>query len=236
MIRVVLFDVDDTLCDDRGQMVRCIRETADLAARFAPRLDARELAEAYGEIADRFWFEEFSLAPPPPLDEIRRLLWGRALTAVGETCFEGLRTRLAARYDALRKEPIAPFPGTVETLAALKARGFALAALTNGFSETHVPKIEALCVAPLLASVFTPDRLGVAKPDSRAFHRACAQLGFLPGEGIHVGDSPTSDIDGAKRAGLRAAWFNPHGNAFPAGCLAPDVEISTLPELLDYLS
>ena len=236
MIRAVLFDVDDTLCDDRGQMIRCIARTSEEAARLAGGIDASALARAYQAISDRFWHFEFSLDAPPPLDVVRRRLWRDALTASGTAPTDEVIEPVIALYDALRREPVTAFPGTLETLAALHGRGLILAALTNGFSETHVPKLERLGAGPYFSEIFTPDRLGVAKPDPRAFHLACAALGVAPGETVHVGDSPSADIGGAKGAGLRAVWFNPDGLTLPDGTPAPDREISAISELLTYLS
>ncbi len=46
-----------------------------------------------------------------------------------------------------------------------------------------------------------------------------------------IGDSLSSDIQGANNAGLPCCWFNPRGLARPEG-LRIDYEIRTLEELL----
>ena len=54
-----------------------------------------------------------------------------------------------------------------------------------------------------------------------------------PARAVYVGDRPFDDIFGARRAGLRTALrTNPR---VPAYDVAPDVEISGLPELLVHL-
>jgi putative hydrolase of the HAD superfamily len=101
--------------------------------------------------------------------------------------------------------------------------------LTNGLSETHLPKAEALGISPFVEAVFTPDTLGVAKPDPEAFRRACERLGSSPEEAVHVGDSLITDVGGAREAGLRAVWFNPDNRPFDGE------HIASLPELIPRL-
>src|SRR5690606_36885874 len=50
-------------------------------------------------------------------------------------------------------------------------------------------------------------KIGVAKPERAIFAHAARALGVTPVEVVHVGDSRTADIDGARAAGMRAIWF-----------------------------
>ncbi len=54
-------------------------------------------------------------------------------------------------------------------------------------------------------SAFTfSDETGFPKPDARMFERTLAALGATPEEAAHVGDTPRTDIAGAKALGLLA--------------------------------
>ncbi len=229
MIQAALFDLDDTLCDDRGQMYRAIQLSAEagVGKELAPAL-----AHSYTVISDRYWYQELTLSRPPSLTEIRKKLWTLALVeAIGKADEEVLATILT-RYDALRREPIPPFPGTLETLASLKDAGIRLAVLTNGLAETHFAKAEMLGIRTLVEEVFTPDTLGTAKPDARAFHLVCEHLGATPEHTAHVGDSLITDVGGAFGAGLRAVWFNPNKALRPEEAAVPHHEITALSELV----
>ena len=46
--------------------------------------------------------------------------------------------------------------------------------------------------------------MGCAKPDLRAFERACSGLGTSPRETVMIGDDYAKDIAPARAAGLRA--------------------------------
>ena len=51
---------------------------------------------------------------------------------------------------------------------------------------------------------------GVSKPDPGIFMMALDALGTPPAEAVMVGDSWSADVIGARAAGIRAVWFNPH--------------------------
>lgn len=94
------------------------------------------------------------------------------------------------------------YPDVPDALARLANR-YRLVALTNGNAN-----IERAGVGQFFISVVTPGSAGMAKPDPRIFVSACAALGVPPFEVLHAGDHPDSDVRGAARAGLRAAWIN----------------------------
>jgi putative hydrolase of the HAD superfamily len=107
-----------------------------------------------------------------------------------------LNVFLEARSDV---ELYAEVPGALARLASR----YPLIALTNGNAN-----IESAGVGKYFDHVVTPAIAGMAKPDPRIFHAACAVLGASPAEVMHAGDHPDSDVRGAARAGLRAAWIN----------------------------
>jgi len=47
------------------------------------------------------------------------------------------------------------------------------------------------------------------------FLLALHKFGYLPGEVIHVGDSISSDVYGAKAAGIMPIWVNRKNKAIP---------------------
>jgi putative hydrolase of the HAD superfamily len=76
---------------------------------------------------------------------------------------------------------------------------------------------------------------GFAKPARPIFDKAIARSGYAPAEILHVGDHPETDIQGARNAGLRTAWINRNGDAWPDDLSAPDAVVTTIPELWDLL-
>ena len=67
------------------------------------------------------------------------------------------------------------------------------------------------------------------KPHRELFDKALEISGCLPEEVIHVGDSLSSDVEGAKRAGIRPVLLDRKGKAAPEGVSV----IRSLTELLN---
>jgi len=231
MIRAVLFDLDDTLCDDLGAAERTVRAVAARAREHLPGVSVDGLVDAYNRLSDELW-TAIDLINPPRLSDVRKELWRRALSDAGhEREDRVLVDDLASLHVSLRHGDIHLFPDALETLDRLRAAGLRLALVTNGVSETHAEKIVALGIRDHFDALLMPDEVGVAKPDARVFHLACERVGVAPDEAAHVGDNPVSDVAGAKGAGLLAVWFNPHGHTFPSKTLAPDAQIRALSEV-----
>jgi putative hydrolase of the HAD superfamily len=106
---------------------------------------------------------------------------------------------LVARYC---REPgmIELLPGAEEALRLLQGAGHRLVAITNGYYVYQWPVLEALGIAPFFEEVFTPDRVGLAKPDPAIFERS--------GSDVHVGDTLLHDVLGPHLAGVASVWVH----------------------------
>lgn len=101
----------------------------------------------------------------------------------------------------------APIPGTVDMLAALKAR-YRLGLLSN---LTHAPAalgiIDRLGMAPFFDVVLVSGQLGYRKPHPRVFLALLEQLGTAKEHTAFVGDNLDIDVRGAQQAGLQPIWM-----------------------------
>jgi HAD superfamily hydrolase (TIGR01509 family) len=99
-----------------------------------------------------------------------------------------------------------------DTLAALSrlSQCFPLMALTNGNAD-----LDRIGLARFFRGSVTARSFGVAKPDGRIFHHACASLGFAPAQVLHIGDDFELDVTGAVDAGLQAVWLRREAQAAP---------------------
>lgn len=73
------------------------------------------------------------------------------------------------------------------------------------------------------------------KPEPRIFQRACEALSVPAGQAVMVGDTPETDIRGARRAGLRAVWLNRSHRDWPGNLARPDAVIGELGQLVRVL-
>ncbi len=101
-----------------------------------------------------------------------------------------------------------PVPGMLELCRDLARAQVPLGVISN--SEGHVAALlDQLGLAGVFRVVADSGRLGIEKPDRRIFDWFAAELGVPSANIVHIGDSPTADIDGALGAGMRAIWFDP---------------------------
>ncbi|MCS7120407.1 MAG: HAD family hydrolase [Nitrososphaerota archaeon] len=64
-------------------------------------------------------------------------------------------------------------------------------------------------ILPLLDVTVFSDEVGYNKPHKAMFDKALNNLQVRPDEAVHVGDLLHKDIVGARKAGMKAIWYNP---------------------------
>jgi putative hydrolase of the HAD superfamily len=157
---------------------------------------------------------------------LRRLTIERALAESGGDA--GLAAEAHALFleERNRVEFHPEVPLALRELATLRP----LAALSNGNAD-----LDRIGIGHLFRFRLGAKESGCAKPDAAIFHAACARFGVEPAHVLHVGDHPEQDAAGAKRAGLRCAWINRDGAAWPYPDLRPDLEFADLAALVAWL-
>jgi len=128
---------------------------------------------------------------------VRRAFGPAAERPSFETCF----AELFAHYG--RREAWRVFPEVAEALRLLRAQGLKLAVVSN-FDGRLPPLLAALGLRPLLDLVLHSTAAAAAKPDPAIFRSASSALGVAPAATVHAGDGLVADVEGARRAGLRA--------------------------------
>lgn len=114
---------------------------------------------------------------------------------------------ILAVEDAARLGALPLLPGVAETVPYLAAAGYRLGVISDTSLTPGRILQEFMAADGLLEhfSVFTfSDETGYTKPDPRMFEQTLAGLEALPGQAAHVGDTPRTDIAGAKAMGMTA--------------------------------
>jgi putative hydrolase of the HAD superfamily len=228
-LQAVLFDLDDTLHDDTFAYQTAAEEVAhEVAADHG--IDAIALKAAYIAEAEGFWQRLTGDQLRRRISSVRTEMWGSALSSVG-LHDAGLAERSASRYHLYRKRHFALFPGVLDLLRALRARGIKVGLLTNGVSETHREKIALLELGEAFDAIFLADEVGMVKPDPLLFAHACRKLGSTPSRSAMVGDRYERDVAGALHAGLYTIWMNVRDERVPDGAPPPHLIVRTIPEV-----
>ncbi len=221
--RGFLFDADNTLFDYTRGEGEALREAVLEAV---PGADPVRVLEEYQKINVSFWrrFEEGSVT----MEDLKVGRFRALLDSLGSDADAAL---LSARdLDFLStKADFMPHAG--EVLAALSARA-SLGLVTNGISRVQRGRLLRSGILPLFAAVTISEEIGLAKPDPAFFSRAVQDLGLPPSDLLCVGDSPASDIAGARASGIDACWYNPAGLPWPGPGGEPQLIIRDLREVL----
>jgi putative hydrolase of the HAD superfamily len=221
-LRLITFDLDDTLWDVAPVMHGAEASLRDWLAVQAPRLGPVPIEHLWA-IRSRLLGGEPDLRHR--LSELRRLILFHALIDAGyaqaesrELAERGFQVFLEARHR------VELFPDVHQTLERLALR-YPLAVITNGNAD-----VRRLGLADYFQFALCAEELGIGKPDPLPFHTALQRVGVAASQAVHIGDHPGDDIAGARAAGMQAIWFNPQGKPW-TGEPEPPVQIASLAEL-----
>ncbi len=224
-IRAVTIDLDDTLWEI-GPVIR----QAEAALQ-------SWLAEHYPRVVELF--------PEPELVELRQRIVAEHqdmlhdLTFIRRAVLTAMFRRANYALDAVdvafavfseARNDVHLFPDVLPALASLRRR-HTLVAVTNGNAD-----LQRIGLRDFFAAVVTARATGAAKPARKIFDAAVAAGGASAEQTLHIGDHPEIDVIGARSAGLRSAWINRSGDAWPIAAPGPDLEVRTLAELDEVLA
>ncbi len=108
-------------------------------------------------------------------------------------------------------------PGALALVRDLSEQ-YELYIVTNGNAATQKTRLERSGLMDYVNSYFVSEDAGAAKPDVRYFDYVFSRIpGFAKEEALLIGDSLTSDMQGAKNAGIDSLWYCPQGGEAPEG-------------------
>jgi 2-haloacid dehalogenase len=122
-------------------------------------------------------------------------------------------------------------PDVPDGIRALRAAGHRLVTLSNGAASIADGLLSRAGIRDQFERVLSVEDVGVWKPARAAYLHAARRTASSPRDLVLVAVHPW-DIDGAARAGLRTAWVDRDGAAYPTHLTRPDRTVTTIGELL----
>jgi FMN hydrolase / 5-amino-6-(5-phospho-D-ribitylamino)uracil phosphatase len=231
VIKLVTFDLDDTLWDVRPALQKAEAAQWQWLAQHYPTL---ALSASDPTLNQR---RRDLISRQPELihniSRFRQTFITELLMDAGISPSEAHQAGAAAFAAFMaHRHDVGLFETAAPVLKALSQK-YLIGALTNGNADVYRTPL-----APYFNFAFKAEEVGASKPHPEMFHRALAHTDTHPQQVIHVGDSHTHDIIGAKNAGVLAIWFNRHGekNAEDTTSDAADATITCLTELPEVIS
>jgi putative hydrolase of the HAD superfamily len=219
---LVLFDLDDTLCDYASARWLRLRIAFDKALSRLPKRPEVDLDVLAGE----------SIAiHPHGVEHFTDLLSqydvsDAAIVAVAQQW-----------YTQNRFYGLNLFEGAQDVLVAVRRAvpGRRIGMITNGPADTQTAKIDLLGLRPFFDFIIISGEFGHAKPDQLIFDEAMRLGDAAPEESVFIGDSPEHDMAGALNAGILAIWMNPIGRTWNPSLSKPDIELHSLADVAALL-
>lgn len=222
----ILWDLDQTILDFRKSMDYALRLSFE---KMRLPIDEEKIA-LYEAINDSYWrrLERGEISK-------EEVLIGRFRTFFERLGIMDKPEDIADFYQDALGEVYFFRDEADKLLTKLKELGYRQYIVTNGVNRTQAKKLRISKLEHIVDGVFVSEVIGYPKPQKEYFDACFDKLdGTTRQECILVGDSITSDMQGAVNAGVTACWYNPEQRANELG-IAIDYEIRNLWELLAIL-
>ena len=229
--KYLLFDLDDTLLD----FGKAEEHSFCSMARTVGIPDPEKEYPAYRDINLQLWksLERNEIT----LEELKTERFRRVLVSMGEKNTEDIARKAELMRDLYVKELSVHgeiLEGAEEVLGKLRNR-YTLFLITNGIKWIQESRIDISGIGKYFDAVFTSEEVGYSKPDPEFFDAVLRYTGDSDRTRyLVVGDSLTSDCDGAIKSGLDICRFNPY-RGDPEGRLLT-YDIRDLSELIPILN
>ena len=240
--KAVFIDWDDTIGDFIGAAKLALQEMYDkyhLSDYFASleefvslyKPHNIELWDKYGKDLvtkeylsfDRFFFP---LMHGSRVGERLRVKGERQeVAALAEQLSEDFLNMTTARFSLLE--------GAEELVRYLAAK-YPLTVVTNGFVEVQYEKFDKSGLRDCFAHIVLSEEVGCQKPNPRIFEEALRMNGLQAEDVVMIGDSWSSDIQGAINAGIDQIWIRKSKDPLPEGQSATYL-VQSLSEVMEIL-
>lgn len=221
----LLFDADNTLFDFDAANHNAFAQTC----QYCGLTYSEELYEFYESINRPLWQQldrgevtkEFLV-----VERFRRFLAAMGVDADPAECNRIQLSGLGSSTVLL--------PHALEVIEQL-SRTHQLYIVTNAVASVQRARLAGSAIAPYITAAFISEEAGAAKPSKAYFDYVFARIdGITPDNCLVIGDSLSSDVQGAINAGLPACWYNLKNDPRPAD-MAIDYEIHDLRELYEIV-
>ena len=217
-VRAVLFDLDETLIAQRKSFEDIGAEAfAAFEEQLAP-VTRQQFWQAFWPRAVDMWhlmIEGVVSGAEARYHTMRNAL--RALEADLD-----LAGPLHAQADQALLEAGTLYADALATLRALRAAGYTIGVVTNGYSDMQRRKIARHELGPAVDFIVVSEEARAHKPDPRIFEQALVLAAVAPDEAVYVGDLLHNDVGGAMRAGMHALLHDPRGLRMAQRAAHPD--------------
>lgn len=225
MIKAVLVDIDNTLLDFDAYVREAMAEGFET---FHLGTFDEQVYAVFRRINTELWHRI----------ELGTLTYGELLKTRWNTVFEALGISFDGEtfetYFKGRLYDNAILIDGAETLLRHLHDRYIVCAASNGPYGQQVNRLTIAGLLPYFHHLFISEEIGVSKPDPAFFEHCLAVAGVEPHEVMMIGDSVTSDMQGAVDSGIHTCYFDKHGTGLHSD-LPIEHAVQSLEDILKIL-
>jgi len=221
MIKVVIFDLDNTLTDFMRMKKSAVDAAVDAMVDAGLRLPPESIKEKIYKVYDSEGIEYQTVFDQMLEDEL------------GEVDHKVLAAGIVA-YRRAKEAALVLYPHVKMTLVELIKRGVRLAVVSDAPSREGWLRLCQLQLHHMFDKVVTFDDTGERKPSPVPFQRVLDHFKVAPEETLMVGDWPERDITGAAQLGIQTA-FARYGDTFGTGESGATYDVDDILELVEIV-
>lgn len=231
MLKVILFDVDNTLLSFDEYVKESMKSGFE---KFAIGAYEEEMFSVFNQVNAGLWQKiekgETDFA------QLQKNRWNMIFKRLGITA-DG---EAFEKYfgECLFKSAI-PVKGATELLKYLHGK-YILCVASNGPYQQQVNRLKLGGMLHYFFDLFISEEIGSSKPSETFFNTCTDRLNFKLKQKIHpreimiIGDSLSSDIAGGIRFGMQTCLYNPDKKIIE-GEMKPDYQVTSLAEIKNIL-
>lgn len=224
-IRVLSFDLDDTLWDGNQVILKAEQAMLDWMQQHTPNVFERFTKESLRQ--HKFQFIKNNPHLMNRISEARQRYLAELFSELNHSNpLEKSKACFDAFYQA--RQQVVLFEGVTDTLETLKQH-FQLIAITNGNADIHLTGLGGFFDVALNAEDFSQP-----KPHGDIFKAGLGHTHARAEQCLHIGDHPEHDMLGAYNVGMKTCWLKDGSREWNQDFKA-HIEIRHVSELLPLL-
>ena len=202
MIKAVIFDLDDTLCNTTEVVEDALKSTFIQHLTHFPDKSVNDLI-----LINVKTFENLIADPNVPLSSATIRVWFEV--------FEHLQIKPSLKIifkliEHIRSEVnkrVRLIDGTLELIHYLKSKDIKIGVLTNGIFIDQTSKLIKLKLDNFVDYLVTSDMCAAEKPNSKIFEYLLSKMNVSPNQTLMIGDDMVADIKGAHDIGMKTIYL-----------------------------
>jgi len=225
MIKLVIFDLDNTLTDFKRMKESAVEAAVEAMVDAGLRFPPDKIKDKIYEVYEREGIEFQSV-----FDDVLREL-------IGEVDHKILAAGIVA-YRRAREASLVLYPHVRVALFELMKRGIRLAVVSDAPRKEAWLRLCYLQLHHMFDIVLTFDDTGEKKPSPTPFQRVLDHFRIRPEEALMVGDWPERDITGAAKLGITTV-FARYGDTFgtvESGAKYDITDVIDIVEIVDKMN